>query len=610
MAGPPGGPARNPIRYRNDIADGGPRVSFATVTGRALFLPRPTCRASGSPDDDYPLTLNTGRLPHQWHTLTKTGKVAKLNELNPAPFVEIHPDDAQTRHRRGRPVEVASRRGRAVLPACHRPRAARQLLRPVPLERPFGEYLSVNAVTNDAVDPISFQPEFKVCAVSLAKVAAAADGRRSASSPPPAGRPSSPARDVVTPAFHDHDVAIWPASSRDWTQTRARQPRHSRRRPLPTRPCPVGRRRARRDVLRAPPADPGASRRRAGTSGVTVLWASQTGNAEQVAAVAAERLAAHGFAPSCSAMDAAGAGGPPRRHRRAGRPSTFGAGEPPTTVLASGAPSTPPTPDPWTASVSPCSPWATPATPTSAHTVAASTSGCTHSGPAVAAPIDCEPDFDVAAALVRPGRRRPSPTGHRPRGPDRGRTGPAVPGLPPRRQPDPIEPAARPARRQPVAQPAPAAPRRSASSSSTRPGRPSSTRPATRSGLAGQLPRPRREWLELMGADATTSSTSTASATFELVPALATTSRSPGSHRSSSASSPTHARDRDLQCSPRSGDADALARWTWGRQAIDLVADPQGSAPRRSRGSTCSSGSSRGSTRSPRARSSTRTASG
>ena len=28
-----------------------------------------------------------------------------------------------------------------------------------------GEYLTINAVTNDAVDPDSLQPEFKVCAV-------------------------------------------------------------------------------------------------------------------------------------------------------------------------------------------------------------------------------------------------------------------------------------------------------------------------------------------------------------------------------------------------------------------------------------------------------------
>jgi sulfite reductase (NADPH) flavoprotein alpha-component len=37
----------------------------------------------------------------------------------------------------------------------------------------FGEYLSINAVTNDAVDPVSHQPEFKACAVTVTKVAVA-----------------------------------------------------------------------------------------------------------------------------------------------------------------------------------------------------------------------------------------------------------------------------------------------------------------------------------------------------------------------------------------------------------------------------------------------------
>ena len=59
-----------------------------------------------------------------------------------------------------------SRRGRAVLPAVLTER-----VRPGNCFVPFhwndehGEYLTVNAVTNDAVDADSLQPEFKVCAV-------------------------------------------------------------------------------------------------------------------------------------------------------------------------------------------------------------------------------------------------------------------------------------------------------------------------------------------------------------------------------------------------------------------------------------------------------------
>ncbi|WP_043262816.1 bifunctional nitrate reductase/sulfite reductase flavoprotein subunit alpha [Streptomyces sp. CT34] len=186
------GPDRNPIRYLNDGVsqslrereDGSrPRLAFPTASGRARFYPRPHLPPAELPDDDYPFVLNTGRLQHQWHTMTKTGKVAKLTRLNPGPFVEVHPEDADAMGiAEGDHVEIASRRGRAVLPAMVTDR-----VRPGTCFAPFhwndlfGEYLSINAVTHDAVDPISFQPEFKVCAVTLTKTAA----------PVPEARPSS-----------------------------------------------------------------------------------------------------------------------------------------------------------------------------------------------------------------------------------------------------------------------------------------------------------------------------------------------------------------------------------------------------------------------------------
>ena len=127
------------------------------------------------PDDDYPFLLNTGRLPHQWHTMTKTGKVATLNKLNPEPFVEIHPDDATALDvATGDRVEVASRRGHAVLPAkvSNRVQPGNCFV-PFHWNDVFGEHLAINAVTSDAIDPDSQQPEFKVSAVTLTNVAVA-----------------------------------------------------------------------------------------------------------------------------------------------------------------------------------------------------------------------------------------------------------------------------------------------------------------------------------------------------------------------------------------------------------------------------------------------------
>lgn len=174
---------RHPIRYLNDGVsqtllvrpDGTtPRLAFPTESGRAVFFARPHMLPAEMPDDDYPFLLNTGRLAHQWHTMTKTGKVAKLNKLDSGPFVEIHPDDAQrlgvTDTDR---IEIASRRGRAVLPAVVTDRVRPgNCFAPFHWNDAFGEYLAINAVTNDAIDPVSQQPEFKACAVTLTKVAA------------------------------------------------------------------------------------------------------------------------------------------------------------------------------------------------------------------------------------------------------------------------------------------------------------------------------------------------------------------------------------------------------------------------------------------------------
>jgi sulfite reductase (NADPH) flavoprotein alpha-component len=210
---PPGGVSdRNPIRYVNDgvsqtrlIREDGsvPRLAFATTNGRAVFFARPHLLPGEMPDDDYPFLLNTGRLPHQWHTMTKTGKVAKLNKLNTGPFVEIHPDDAARLDISDKdPVEIASRRGRAVLPAVITDRVRPgNCFAPFHWNDSFGEYLAINAVTNDAVDPVSHQPEFKACAVTLTKVAVAErdlspEPESAAATDPP--EPTSPDASEIT----------------------------------------------------------------------------------------------------------------------------------------------------------------------------------------------------------------------------------------------------------------------------------------------------------------------------------------------------------------------------------------------------------------------------
>ncbi|MGW4119713.1 molybdopterin-dependent oxidoreductase [Nocardia sp. NPDC004711] len=364
----PEGPARNPIRYRDDAAT--PRLRFPTASGRAVFFPRPHLPAAELPDDDYPFVLNTGRVQHQWHTLTKTGRVAKLNKLNPGPFVEVHPDDASKLGvADGDWVEVASRRGRAVLPAVVTDR-----VRPGTTFAPFhwndlfGEYLAVNAVTNDAVDPISHQPEFKVCAVTLAKVSApvrpesepassteALAAASVAASPGPVaptadGRAAAAAAvlgitDLAAPALTEVESAYMagflagvqrtgedgllpavPASNplRDTTAAwvdgllagmfTPHQRTHIDSAALPS---------AQTSTLTA--VEPSAPARP-----LVILWASQTGNAEEFATeTLATALTTPGRAPVVHAMDAVSAADLPRAADLIVVSSTFGDGDAP-----------------------------------------------------------------------------------------------------------------------------------------------------------------------------------------------------------------------------------------------------------------------------------------
>ncbi|KUJ68555.1 reductase [Streptomyces albus subsp. albus] len=353
------GPDRNPIRYLGE--DGTP--TFPTASGRAVFHARPHIPAAEMPDDDYPYVLNTGRLQHQWHTLTKTAKVPTLNKLNPGPFVEVHPRDAaELGLAEGDAVEVASRRGRAVLPAVVTDRVRPGCcFAPFHWNDLFGEYLSVNAVTSDAVDPLSFQPEFKVCAVALTKVATPVTvrtptpaGTRTtapapaavAAAPLPAAPPatSAPAAFGLEPApppvlgAHERryltgflagipsgapGVPVLPSNA-------PFRPEHalwvngvlagmySRAEAAHSTAAGVGG--APRSA--APPAD--TPRRQ-----VVILWASQTGNAEEFATTAAERLTTDGHSASLLPMAEADPAGLPSGADLLLITSTFGDGDAP-----------------------------------------------------------------------------------------------------------------------------------------------------------------------------------------------------------------------------------------------------------------------------------------
>jgi assimilatory nitrate reductase catalytic subunit len=147
---------------------GTPRLfteAFPTPDGRARFTAVDHRPPAEEPCADFPLYLTTGRVLAQYQSGAQTRRIAPLAAAAPRAFVELHPELAETLSIvDGEPVRVVSRRGAAELPA-----RVVDTIRPDTVFAPF-HWPGVNALTNDALDPTSRMPEFKVCAVRVEKL--------------------------------------------------------------------------------------------------------------------------------------------------------------------------------------------------------------------------------------------------------------------------------------------------------------------------------------------------------------------------------------------------------------------------------------------------------
>ncbi|MDG4793971.1 molybdopterin oxidoreductase family protein [Micromonospora sp. WMMD1082] len=142
---------------------------FATPDGLARFHPVEHRPAAEEVCAEYPLHFTTGRVLAQYQSGTQTRRVAALRRAAPDAFVELHPDLAERLGVvDGEPVRVVSRRGEFEAPARLSP-----AIRPDTVFAPFhwAGRARANSVTNDAVDPISGMPEFKICAVRVESLA-------------------------------------------------------------------------------------------------------------------------------------------------------------------------------------------------------------------------------------------------------------------------------------------------------------------------------------------------------------------------------------------------------------------------------------------------------
>ncbi len=140
---------------------------YYTSNGKAKFLFSPPERMPEPPDFKFPFLMLTGRgTSSQWHTQTRTAKSDILRKLYPEnAYLEIHPADARSYgFKEGEKVLVRSRRGEMTASVYLAPTVQRGHIF-IPMHYP-----EVNHLTHSSFDPHSRQPNYKACAVALAKL--------------------------------------------------------------------------------------------------------------------------------------------------------------------------------------------------------------------------------------------------------------------------------------------------------------------------------------------------------------------------------------------------------------------------------------------------------
>lgn len=127
---------------------------------------------------DYPLTLNTGRIRDQWHTMTRTGKSARLTAHIAEPFAELHPRDAQALGIESADlVELESPHGKVLLRALISERQARgSVFAPMHWNDQFASRARIDMVVAPVTDPYSGQPASKNTGVRARRFEAKAYG--------------------------------------------------------------------------------------------------------------------------------------------------------------------------------------------------------------------------------------------------------------------------------------------------------------------------------------------------------------------------------------------------------------------------------------------------
>ncbi|MBA8879893.1 nitrate reductase [Phyllobacterium myrsinacearum] len=118
---------------------------------------------------DQRFTLNTGRVRDHWHTMTRTGKSARLSAHFAEPFAEIHPLDAAERGIADASlVKLHNDHGNIIVRALLTDRQIRgSVFVPMHWTNQFSGSARVDILVTSRTDPVSGQPALKMAKVDI-----------------------------------------------------------------------------------------------------------------------------------------------------------------------------------------------------------------------------------------------------------------------------------------------------------------------------------------------------------------------------------------------------------------------------------------------------------
>lgn len=142
---------------------------FFTPSGKAQFIAVRHKEPASKTCERYPLSLNSGRIRDQWHTMTRTGLSARLGAHLPEPYVSINAEDAILYGvRNGAIATLSNEWGNARIRVDISPKLnPGQLFMPIHWTGVMASAGRVCTLVSPDTDAVSGQPEFKFTPVTI-----------------------------------------------------------------------------------------------------------------------------------------------------------------------------------------------------------------------------------------------------------------------------------------------------------------------------------------------------------------------------------------------------------------------------------------------------------